>query len=165
MLAWDEEGKGSELLHDMMGLARMKLIFDNGIYRREHSDTAMLVLLDVLIMIDYEPMGELVRELEVEMVASHMKTAFSIPQDGRYAFSGYPSEPFLAEAATRQVYHYLKNDSGFGMARFLRNNLEAGLIDCSRKTEMVVRLLLSEAYMGAVIAEQADEANSRDIPT
>ncbi|KAF8124075.1 hypothetical protein EV363DRAFT_1586969 [Boletus edulis] len=163
MLAWDEEGTSSEvLLRDMMGLARMKLIFDNDIYRREHSHTAMLVLLDVLIMIDYEPMGKLVRELEVEMVASHMKTAFSIPQHGRYVISGYPSEPFLAEAATCQVYHYLKKDSYFGMARFLMQYLDAGLIDHSRKTEMVVRLLLSEAYMGAVIAEQADEANSQN---
>ncbi|PCH38944.1 hypothetical protein WOLCODRAFT_141017 [Wolfiporia cocos MD-104 SS10] len=83
-------------------------------------------------------------EMSLEMVRSHMRIAYSIPTHREYLWSGYPSEPILAEAAAR------------AMARFRRpvvGTLEAfvkdGLIEKGNKGELVMRLLLIEAFDAA----------------
>ncbi|KAI6002348.1 hypothetical protein EDC04DRAFT_2583821 [Pisolithus marmoratus] len=148
----------SGLIQGTMELARMKLIFANDIHGNEFSFLAMLATLDVLITIDYEPRWTLTSEYEMDMVASRMRVAFSIPWHRFYMHSGYPSEPFLAEAASRQMYHYLQFP-GNTMANLLQQNLDSGLINLNQKGEVVMRLLLRMAYMNAIIAEQADKSH------
>ncbi|KAG8216587.1 hypothetical protein J3R82DRAFT_6771, partial [Butyriboletus roseoflavus] len=99
-------------------------------------------------------------DTQMEMVASHMRTAFSVPGDRPYSCSGYPSEPFLAEAASRQMYHYMKNSTRYSATRMisiLKKNLDDGLINLGQKGEVVMRVLLRNAYINAIVAEQADE--------
>ncbi|KAI6011427.1 hypothetical protein EDC04DRAFT_3145769 [Pisolithus marmoratus] len=154
-----EASKGTDksaLIQGTVELARMKLISSNDIYGNEFSFLAMLATLDVLITIDYEPRWTLTSDYEMDMVASHMRVAFSIPWHRFYMHSGYPSEPFLAEAASRQMYHYLQFP-GHTMANLLQQNLDSGLINLNQKGEVVMRLLLRMAYMNAIIAEQADK--------
>lgn len=146
----------SELLGDMMGLARAKLLLNSNINEEKHSCTAMLVILDVLITIDYEPSQESARKLQIEMVSSHMRTVFSIPDLFELWCSTYPSEPFIAEAASRQMYHYTKQRD-FSMAGLLKKTFDFGLVNLRQKGEMVMRLLLREAYMNAIVAEQKGE--------
>ncbi|KAG8217190.1 hypothetical protein J3R82DRAFT_5272, partial [Butyriboletus roseoflavus] len=90
------------------------------------------------------------------MVASHMRTAFSVPDHPLYIRSGYPSEPFLAEAASRQMYLYMR-DSPNTMISILKNNLDHGLIDLGQRGEVVMRVLLRKAYMEAIVAEQGSQ--------
>ncbi|KAF8551255.1 hypothetical protein OG21DRAFT_301501 [Imleria badia] len=154
----NKEHVSSKLLINMMNLARMKLLFNRDISELKDTQTyeEILPILDVLITIDYEPRLESAHQLQMEMVASHMRTMFSVPVHGSYAFSGYPSKPFIAEAASRQMHHYTTTRFGFTMAMVLKWNLDRGLIDVGQKGEMVMRILLRKAYMDAITAEQGD---------
>ncbi|KAI6037804.1 hypothetical protein EDC04DRAFT_2700044 [Pisolithus marmoratus] len=152
-----------ELINATMQLARSKLVYSNNIDGEHQTDVAMLATLDVLITIDYEPKRELVHKYEIDMVTSHMRIAFSIPKHRFYIRSGYPSEPFLAEAASRQMYRYLQFP-GRTVANLLRENFDNGLIDLGQKGEVVMRLLLRMAYMDAIITEQADEIDRTGEP-
>lgn len=140
------------LLDDMMALARMKLVFNHNIENTSsHKELSHTAVLDVLITIEYNPRSELAREHQEEMVASHMRTAFSIPHHrSMYMDSGYPSEPFLAEAASRQMHRY---GSPY-MVWILRDYIRHGLADLGQKGDMVMRFFLRIAYIEAIVAEQ-----------
>ncbi|KAI6098551.1 hypothetical protein F5141DRAFT_1010789 [Pisolithus sp. B1] len=90
----------SELAEKMMALACAKLVHSSDFGKDGQSDLAMLATLDVLITINYESRWDLVHKYEMDMVDSHMRIAFSVLQHRFYICSGYPSEPFLAEAAS-----------------------------------------------------------------
>ncbi|KAI6101678.1 hypothetical protein EDD17DRAFT_1786370 [Pisolithus thermaeus] len=145
----------SEFAEKIMALARAKLVHSSDI-GAEQSDLAMLAILDVLITIDYEPRLDLAHKCEMDMIASHMRIAFSIPQHRSYTRSGYPSEPFLAEAASRQMYRFFRHPT-ISMARILWKNFESGLIDLGQNGQIIMRLLLRFAYMNAIAVEQADK--------
>ncbi|KAH7890628.1 hypothetical protein F5I97DRAFT_59418 [Phlebopus sp. FC_14] len=152
-----EAAKESQKVVDgAMNLARTKLIYDDKLDKSHHSTIAMLAVLDVLITIDYEP--KRVSAIELEMVASHLRVAFSVPRHRLFIRSGYPSEPFIAEAASRQMHHYLQSDNS-SMIGLLAQELTNGLIDCSQKGEVVMRLLLRMAYMNAIGTEQSGQLN------
>ncbi|KAI6033344.1 hypothetical protein EDC04DRAFT_3035134 [Pisolithus marmoratus] len=156
----------SRLIESTMDFARAKLVHANHICEGKYSSLsslAMLATLDVLITIDYEPRQHLARTCELEMIVSHMRIAFSASQDGSYIRSGYPSEPFLAEAASRQMYHCLKS-LPYSMSGLLRENINRGLIDLSQKTEIIMRFLLRMAYIDAIVDEQAGELHRTGDP-
>ena len=153
MIEADEGSRG--IVHSAISLARKKLVAHDNIFASTHSGIAMLAILDVLVTIDFEPRLETAHKEQMEMVSSHMRTAFSIP-DHRLSFrSGYPSEPFLAEAASRQMYHYMRTGSR-SMISILKENLDNGLIDPGQKGEVAMRVLLRSAYMDAIVAEQTN---------
>ncbi|KAL4079270.1 hypothetical protein J3A83DRAFT_4368016 [Scleroderma citrinum] len=157
--------EAAEECETVMRLARTKLVHDDNFLKMRHSDMAMLAVLDVLITIDYDPRRDSARKAELEMVANHMRTALSAPDHRLYICSGYPSEPFLAEAASRQMHHYqeygcLKNR---GLLSLLTTTVNHGLIDPTRKSEMVMRVLLRQAYMDAIIAEQDSKAQAENF--
>ena len=60
----------------------------------------------------------------------------------------------LAEAANRQLHHYMKVDPTFSFIDDLRRKLDEGLIDLGQKGEVVMRFLLRMAYVDAIIREQ-----------
>lgn len=156
MLNDDPSLNKSALLERMMDLARQKLVFHNRIDQPSlHKDIARTAVLDVLITIEYDPRWQPANDFQKEMVASHMRTAFSVPYHRSYVFSGYPSEPFIAEAALRQMFLYNTVIQGnWSIAGILQNNVQGGLIDLGQKGEVVMRLLLRKAYMDTIIAEQ-----------
>ncbi|KAI6031017.1 hypothetical protein EDC04DRAFT_3065254 [Pisolithus marmoratus] len=141
------------VISNALRLARKKLLNADNIHAQKHSNTAMLAILDQLVTIDYEPKRELVSGVEAEMVASHMRIVFSVPDHRVYIRSGYPSEPFLAEAASRQMHHYLLKGNRVldnRMIRILALNLNTGLIDAGQRGEVVMRILLWMAHMHAI---------------
>ncbi|THU95045.1 hypothetical protein K435DRAFT_839652 [Dendrothele bispora CBS 962.96] len=108
----------------MMRLARCKLIHSqsiHGAYRSEilgeispyPTRTAKIAIIGVRLA----PVVEASHTLARQLVASHMQTVFSIPQNREWIRSGYPSEPILAEAAAWQVQYW-------------RNKQQDGEIDC-----------------------------------
>jgi hypothetical protein len=143
-----------DILSTIVDLARAKLICHHNIslqYTRL-TDAAVSAVLDVLLTLDFEPRRQAVRNREAELVASHMRIAFSVPKDREYLRSGYPSEPLLAEAAARQMdqFQKLAPDTNNVMAHILRSEFSSGLLDQGQRGEVVVRLLLSEAYRRGV---------------
>ncbi|KAN0088160.1 hypothetical protein V8E55_005217 [Tylopilus felleus] len=122
------------LLEDMMNLARMKLLCSNHIDSRatRQSPITRIAILDVLITIDYEPRRELTYEFEMELI------------------------PFIAEAANRQLHHFMKDSGTFRIMDDLIRKLDDSLIDLGQKGEMVMCFLLRRAYMDAIIREQKD---------
>ncbi|KAN0074499.1 hypothetical protein V8E55_011911 [Tylopilus felleus] len=100
-----------------------------------HSHMARIAILDVLITIDYEPRPVSTHQFEMELISSHMRTAFSAPDSW-----------FL--------HHYMKVDRNFSMIDDMRGKLDEGLIDLGQKGEVVMRFLLRRAYMDVIIREQ-----------
>jgi hypothetical protein len=150
-----------EILSTIIDLARAKLICSHDISAK-HTDlksAASTAVLDVLLNLNFEPRRESARTREAELVASHMRTAFSVPKDREYIRSGYPSEPILAEAAARQMDEFQAHcpDTNL-MARLLKEDFSSGLLDLGLRGEVVFRQLILEAYMRAVRRDHPEDS-------
>jgi hypothetical protein len=113
------------------------------------TDAARLAVLDVQLSLDFEPRREKVKVEEANLVESHMRIAFSIPNHREYLRSGYPSEPLLAEAAARQLWTWRKQNP-FVVVDTLTDVLASGFLDRGELGELVGRQLLLDAYHRAV---------------
>ena len=144
-----------EMHTEVMELARAKLVASRAI--DSSYDTfpriARMAVLDVQLSLDYEPRREKVQIEEAGLVESHMRIAYSIPNDREYLRSGYPSEPLLAEAAARQLWKWRTQDP-FVVVNTLTNILDTGLLDRGELGELTGRHLLLDAYHQAVELEQ-----------
>jgi hypothetical protein len=144
-----------EVLPTIVDLARTKLIRHHkiAVVHTNLPPAARTAVLDVLLSLGFEPRRQAARNREAELVASHMRIAFSVPKDREYLRSGYPSEPILAEAAARQMdeFQTLAADPDTSvMADILKSEFSSGLLDQGQRGEVVFRLLVSEAYRRAV---------------
>ncbi|KNZ81353.1 hypothetical protein J132_01267 [Termitomyces sp. J132] len=110
--------------------------------------------------------------LEGLLVASSMRTVYSVPKHQQYFRGGYPSEPFVAEAAARAIFTWC-HAKGLGrtgstlppaeqiemiIATYKTNIpsaisqwLELGLIDQGTREELVVRMLCTLAHDIAIL--------------
>ncbi|KAF9503396.1 hypothetical protein BS47DRAFT_1356260, partial [Hydnum rufescens UP504] len=123
---------------------------------------AKTAVLDVLLNLDFEPRRQVALDRETQLVAGHMRVAFSVPKECEYIRSGYPSEPLLAEAASRQMDEFQQrasNPSINVMAQILQSEFNSGILDQGQRGEVVFRLLLSEAYRRAVREDHPDESS------
>ncbi|KZS99725.1 uncharacterized protein LAESUDRAFT_732934 [Laetiporus sulphureus 93-53] len=106
-----------------------------------HGKRALLAALSTRLLLEFEPARELARKMEVELVESNLRIAYSVPKHREYFRSGYPSEPILAEAAARFL-----NGSKFSVPDSLTSFVKSGLISKGERGELVMRLLLLEAF-------------------
>ncbi|CCM00470.1 uncharacterized protein FIBRA_02503 [Fibroporia radiculosa] len=136
----------------LIGFAQRKLIYR---YRLQVELTRIqrLAIADDRLMFTYSARREAGRDLEDELVASHMRMAYSMQRNCEYMRSGYPSEPHLAEAAAQQLAISRKG-FGYPLTGILRDNLDGGLIDLRERGEVVWRALLTMAYDSAAESEQ-----------
>ena len=157
---------------DLLTLAMVKLVFHGDPYRErtDFSRAAQTAVLDVRIMLPFEPRSATAYSLQMELVASHMRTIFSIPQHREYVHSGYPSEPLLAEAAARQLHEWRtqgeKFEPGFTRepaALILAQNIDDALLDRGEIGEAVGRMLLVLARDRAAL-ETVPRRFSRAVP-
>jgi hypothetical protein len=142
-------------------LARAKLICENNISVSHTSakHAAVTAVLDVLLTLDFELRRQAAHIREAELVASHMRIAFSVSKDCGYLRSGYPSEPLLAEAAARQMHEFQKRTSDPNlMARLFKSEFESGLLDQGQRGEVVVRQLVSEAFRRGVLNDYPNDS-------
>jgi hypothetical protein len=127
-----------EMHTEVMELARAKLVASRAI--DSSYDTlprvARMAVLDVQLSLDYEPRREKVQIEEAGLVESHMRIAYSIPNDREYLRSGYPSEPLLAEAAARQLWKWRTQDP-FVVVNTLTTILDTGLLDRGELGELM----------------------------
>jgi hypothetical protein len=149
-----------EVMLTIINLARAKLLCQDAIDVKatDVGKTARTAVVDVRLMLDYEPRREASYLLQAELVASHMRICYSVPQSREYMRSCYPSEPILAEAAAQQMYAFRKRDPK-AILDILKDNMESGLLDKGERGELVGRELLMSAYDRAI--EREDEARQR----
>lgn len=95
-------------------------------------DTRLLLSFDI-----HEPNAEMMQQA---LVRSHMRILYSVPSDRQSSYSGYSSEPILAEAAA-----HVMNTRVFGQSHALKtlgNHTASGLILKGERGELVARLIL-----------------------
>ncbi|KAH9481121.1 hypothetical protein JR316_0005641 [Psilocybe cubensis] len=121
--------------------------------------TPRLAVLDTLLNLEYSPTKHQTLQLADDMVAGNMRTAFSVPTDRLSMYSGYPSEPVLAEAALNIIHRNTNNACQDPMTK-LYNELSDDVkeaLDVGQRGENVAKIILLRAYMAAVRAESANE--------
>lgn len=141
----------------LLMFARSKLLRNNSPRqsRSKFSHTAQTAVLDVRIMLSYEANRTSARLHEMELVANHMRTVYSIPKDREYLRSGYSSEPILAEAAARQLREWRMREIEESRARtrteidILQHNLQHALLSRGEIGEAVGRTLFTMGRDGA----------------
>jgi hypothetical protein len=143
------------VLATIVDFARAKLLCQNninvalrGVSKRE----GCTAVVDVRLMLDYEPRREASRSFEADLVAGHMRIAYSVPQSREYLRSGYSSEPLLAEAAAQQMRFFRLADPD-AILTILKDNITCGLVDKGERGELVGRELLMSAYDRAIEEE------------
>ncbi|KZV93140.1 hypothetical protein EXIGLDRAFT_717556 [Exidia glandulosa HHB12029] len=110
-----------------------------------------LAILDLRLCFDYETRQGVAGQREAELVASYMRLAYTVPVHRQYLYSGYSSEPVLAEAAAQEMTSWAV-DGTVNALDELEKLLASGLIRRGERGELVARYLLTTAYDTAVRA-------------
>src|SRR5258708_10513195 len=161
-----EVAKEKSLLHDtkftkeLLNLARSKLAGLRDIRQdfEEYTTHAKLAIIDVRLQLDYDPTREAAMNTVISLVASHMRTALSVPQHRNYLRSCHPSEPWLAEAAAHEM-NYLHGCKSSFIFDTLNEVLGSGIIDIGERGEVVARLIIMRAYDRAVQSTNSKDGN------
>ncbi|KAF8315993.1 uncharacterized protein EI90DRAFT_3021733 [Cantharellus anzutake] len=122
----------------------------------EHSDKdghAMIAALDIRIQLSYDLTREVARSMVSTLVESYMRVVYAVPKHRDCMYSGYPSEPVLAEAASRllnQKRHDGLNNNlppiAFEGPEILSNALGGNLLARGERGEVIGRLLMTIAH-------------------
>ncbi|PCH41890.1 hypothetical protein WOLCODRAFT_137608 [Wolfiporia cocos MD-104 SS10] len=137
---------------------------------RDYNDTedspdalarARLAILSTRLLLDMSATQAAVK-MEARMVEANMRVAYSVPAHRKYLRSGYPSEPILAEAATRAMA-VLRQPAATILASFV----ESGLVERGSRGELAARLLLIRAFDAAATKNRSGGTSpipSRPVP-
>ncbi|KAB5592224.1 hypothetical protein CTheo_4321 [Ceratobasidium theobromae] len=141
-LFWTRYKYGDHVVQaDIIGFAQMKLA---GTERLEKlSSDGQLAVLGVRIGLSFNLNREKARFTEQRLVEGYMRIVFSVPKHREYIYSGYPSEPILAEAAAQLMCLNNMND---GIPSILHKWCENDLIAKGDRGELVARLLITKAH-------------------
>ena len=115
---------------------------------------AQLAALDCRVLIRYDPIHVNSRMTQAELVKTYMRNVFNIPENREFMWSGYSSEPILAEAAA----HLLNDSPGIVQraADILEAALKGGLLARGERGELVARTLFTVAHDQAIVREYRD---------
>lgn len=113
------------------------------------SDEGQLAALDVRVGLSVNRGRKLVQFTEKELIENHMRVLFSIPEHREYFYSGYPSEPILAEAAAQSIH---LNNMAQGIPAILTEWCDDNLLSEEDRRELVARLLITKAHDYAIRA-------------
>ncbi|KIL68577.1 hypothetical protein M378DRAFT_22060 [Amanita muscaria Koide BX008] len=136
---------------DKLAPLNSELVFSSRGQRDKLPTYSETAIIDLLLMLDYNPDHKNVQDLQKELVASHMRTCISIPADREYMHSCYPSEPFLAEAAMAKLTQMLHPKTGVSslVIDTVNAHFSQGLLHSGDLGELAARMLLMDAYMSA----------------
>ncbi|OCH85448.1 hypothetical protein OBBRIDRAFT_891177 [Obba rivulosa] len=118
-------------------------------YKDFYTPIRKMVLADVRLALNFEPGREAVRDELQTMIASHMRTVYSVPRHRDYFRSAYPSEPLLAESAAHELRALTKSGVS-SLPNILTEALANDLCSLGERGEVVGRALLTMAYDRAV---------------
>ena len=115
----------------------------------EPKPAAVLAVLDQRLHLAYNRHHPYIRTLEKAQISKHLRLVYVAPQHGEYVYSGYPSEPFLAEASAHALSVWRRN-YGRVAVETLAYRIEAVLSAQCDAGELVGKLILMSAYDRAV---------------
>lgn len=110
---------------------------------------SQLAVLDIRLLLTFEPTNR-ARQHEQELVRSYMRLAYTVPKHREYMYSGYSSEPVLAEAAASCWEDMRKAHGADAIVSTLLKAMNTGLLGKGERGELVARLLLTLAFDAAV---------------
>lgn len=117
-----------------------------GSSRFREDSLAQLAALDCRVLIRYDPLNTKARTTQADLIKTYMRVVFNIDGSRDSMWSGYPSEPVLAEAAAR----LLNSEKGPGIVNYalqiLNASLNTGLLARGERGEMVARTFFTVAH-------------------
>ncbi|KAG6808607.1 hypothetical protein H0H87_012723, partial [Tephrocybe sp. NHM501043] len=136
-----------------------------------NDDKRLLPCLAARIDLTFESNRDEAVFLEGLLVASSMRTVYSVPKHRQYLRGGYSSEPFVAEAAARVIFQHIQSRRTYTTREGVLNAykttiplaikryLKSGLISKGTRGELVARTLLTLArdshYLENVFPKEA----------
>ncbi|KAI0260536.1 hypothetical protein BC834DRAFT_541289 [Gloeopeniophorella convolvens] len=145
-LFWTLMAAGGLEKHNILRFAEHKLA--PGVnYRPTATDETAAI--DLLVMLDYAPSHAAAESLQEELIAGHMRTVASVSQDRRTIYSGYPSEPLLAEAAASLLESWYRGASSNRIVQRVSEHYSNGLLSLGDVGGLVARILLTIGYQSA----------------
>ena len=111
--------------------------------------TAVLAALDQRLHLAYDPRHRSTRIIEENQVSSYMRLIYVAPQHSYFHYSGYSSEPFLAEAAANALSSWRNSDRGVAIG-MLAKVIGTFLSSQGDVGELVARFIFMSAYDRAV---------------
>jgi hypothetical protein len=129
----------------------------------EPKPAAVLAVLDQRLHLTYDQCRPSTRMIEEEQVSKHMRLIYVAPQHGEFVYSGYPSEPFLAEAGAHALSAW-REHYGRVAVETLAYGVEAVLSTQGDAGELVGRLVLMLAYDYAVESSMRPPPDSPPYP-
>ncbi|KAI0753125.1 hypothetical protein C8Q80DRAFT_1150166 [Daedaleopsis nitida] len=173
---FDRDGTAATLAHikstptldsqcrGVLDVACAKLLYEKDLSRdyAGYSNAARSAVLDVRLTLSYEP--SCAQQHELNLVASHMRTVYSVRKGRESVRSGYPSEPILAVAAARLLTDWdraAKKTGGHSpYIKILHDHLKDDLLASGEIGEAVGRLLLLIARDRAEPLKPDDETKA-----
>ena len=116
---------------------------------------AQLAALDCRVLIRFDPLRPNSRTTQADLVKTYMRCVFYIPDDRESMWSGYPSEPVIAEAAARLLNGGDSDIMSLGPT-ILESALRQGLLARGERGELVARTLFTVAHDLAIMRRHTD---------
>jgi hypothetical protein len=113
---------------------------------------AQLAALDCRVLIRFDPMHANSRSAQANLVKTFMRTVFNIPESRDFMWSGYPSEPILAEAAAR-LLNVSTGQIMHTAPEILERALNSGFLARGERGELVARTLFTVAHDRAIMQQ------------
>ncbi|CAE6428764.1 unnamed protein product [Rhizoctonia solani] len=112
----------------------------------DDSGDSPLAALGVRIGITFDKTNHASHPLESRLVESHLRVVYAIPEHRHFMHTGSPSEPILAEAASRYLNAPGKPDITTEGPKWLSTQVEKGFLARGERGELAGRLLVTCAH-------------------
>ncbi|KAJ6611191.1 hypothetical protein B0H10DRAFT_1810041, partial [Mycena sp. CBHHK59/15] len=151
----------NKLAWDLLHTAMAKPVAQNIFCDPDVSQNGLIAVVDVRLCLQYDTLRSSSRNIIAELVASHMRIAFSAPSHGEFICSGYPSEPMLAEARSfRSLLLRMERQRRWTttvVIDILQSCMFSGLLNPGEQEAITARVLVTEAYDRAVLHDHSGE--------
>ncbi|KAJ6531943.1 hypothetical protein B0H19DRAFT_1189266 [Mycena capillaripes] len=105
------------------------------------TERAKLAALAIRVILDFDTSREPARLLEAQLVRSHLRVAFVVPEHREFMFTGTPSEPLLVEAVSQFMDPGGTNHLQTTAPDLLASFYAEGFLAKGERGEVVARLL------------------------
>lgn len=108
---------------------------------------AILAVLGSRLILEFEPSHQSTRQTVNELVASHMRLAYSVPAREGYMVTGYSSEPLLAEAAANTLFLINQvHEGNMPLDKLLAEFVANHLLQKGTRSALAGSAILTKAY-------------------